>query len=209
MPGNSSPGPPRSYNRDEVLDRIMLTFWEKGYAATSVRELREATGLGSRSLYDDFGNKQALFRAALHRYRERSILPLYEPLTEGESPLASLHAFLDRFESMPPADRRLGCLVGIGMAETNPVDHAELAGEITLLAEEMRDRIVEAIRAAIEHRELDTTVTPADLGALLVTALQGAHLAGRIQPDGELRGDALHAARQLLHSISTPERTDR
>ena len=197
-----TPGPPRAYGRDQVLDRAMLVFWQQGYAATSVRELRDATGLGSRSLYADFGNKQALFRAALARYREQSILPLYEPLRQGESPLGALHAFIDRFESMPVADRRLGCLVGIGMAETNSIDDPETASDIASLADEMRDRLVQAVQAALDCGELDTTVTPTELGTLIASALQGAHLAGRTNPDGSLRADALRGLRQILDRVS-------
>ena len=198
-----SPGPPRAYDRDEVLDRAMKVFWRRGYAAASMRELREATGLGARSLYADFGNKRALFRAALARYRERSILPLYEPLRHGASPLAALRAFIDRFEAMRPSDVRLGCLVGVGMAQTVRGEDRALADEIATLAEEMRDRLAEAIQAAVDRGELNGTLPPAELAALLATTLQGVHLAGRVRPDGELRADALSATRRLLDAFAT------
>ncbi|MEM9515273.1 MAG: helix-turn-helix domain-containing protein [Actinomycetota bacterium] len=193
-----TPGPAKAYDRHRVLDRAMMLFWQRGYAATSVRDLRTATGLGSRSLYDDFGNKREVFRAALAHYRERSILPLYEPLRHGASPLAALHEFIDCFAAMDLADRRLGCLVGVGMAETMRDDDPELAAEIAALAVEMRDRIEEALVAASGRGELDPPVAPSELAALLATALQGVHLAARVQPDGDLRADALAAARGLL-----------
>ena len=60
-----SRGPAPAYDRDDVLDGAMKVFWRRGYAATSMRELRDATGLGSRSLYAEFESKHGLFRAAL------------------------------------------------------------------------------------------------------------------------------------------------
>jgi TetR/AcrR family transcriptional repressor of nem operon len=202
---NVSRGPARSYDPDEVLDRVMRVFWRRGYAAKPMRELRNATGLGSRSLYDDFGNKRALFHAALARYRERCLLPLYEPLRTGDSPLAALHAFIDRFEAMRPSDMRLGCLVVIAMAQTVRGEDHELADEIAMLAEEMRHWVEEAIRSAVDSGELNATVSPSKLAALLVTTLQGAHLAGRVRPSGGLRADALSAARHLLDAMATVE----
>ncbi len=198
-----SRGPNPSYDRDEVLERILRVFWRRGYAATSMRELREATGLGSRSLYDDFGNKRALFRAALARYRERAVLPIYEPLERADSPLGGLLAFIDRFEAMRPSDVRLGCLIGVGMAETVRGEDRRLADELTALAGEMRDRLEASIQAAIDRGEIEDALAAPELAAMLVAALQGAHLMGRARPDGELRRDALSGARHLLERFAT------
>lgn len=203
-----TPGPARAYDPDVVLDRVMVTFWKQGYEATSMRALREATGLGSRSLYEDFGNKRALFRAALGRYHQRSILPLYEPLRRSDAPLAALHDFIHRFEAMPAGDARMGCLVGLGLAEVDPVDDPELAAEVMQLAEEMRRRLADAIDACIDAGELEPTITPPELAALITTSLQGAHLAGRSQPDGALRRDALVATRKLIDAFATDDARD-
>lgn len=197
-----NPGPDTTYDRGEMLDRIMITFWEKGYSATSVRELRHATGLGSRSLYADFGDKKTLFRTALSRYRERSILPLYEPLDRGSSPLAALHYFIDRFEALSPSERRLGCLVGIGMAEIDSAADPDVADDVAALADEMRHRLIRALTAAVEAGELDPDIDPTEIGALLTSTLQGAHLAGRLQPTGPLRSDTLRAAHHILDRLA-------
>nr|WP_245606608.1 TetR/AcrR family transcriptional regulator [Streptomyces himastatinicus] len=46
----------------------MLLFWEQGYEATSLAQLREATGLSSASLYGAFGSKEGLFEQAVQHY---------------------------------------------------------------------------------------------------------------------------------------------
>jgi TetR/AcrR family transcriptional regulator, copper-responsive repressor len=61
-------GRPRSFDRDDVLERAMLLFWKHGYDATSVALLTEAMGIGAPSLYAAFGDKRALFKDALDHY---------------------------------------------------------------------------------------------------------------------------------------------
>jgi len=39
----------------------MQRFWAAGYAATSVRDLGDAMGLGPASVYNAFGDKRSLF----------------------------------------------------------------------------------------------------------------------------------------------------
>ena len=74
---------PIEYDQEEVLEGAMHAFWERGYAATSIRELVEATGLTTRSLYNRFGSKEGLFQAALQKYRAEHCERIYATLAEG------------------------------------------------------------------------------------------------------------------------------
>jgi TetR/AcrR family transcriptional repressor of nem operon len=51
----------------------MRCFWAAGYAATSVRDLGEAMGLGQASVYNAFGDKRTLFTRCLDRYLDASM----------------------------------------------------------------------------------------------------------------------------------------
>lgn len=60
------------YDRDDILDKSISLFWEKGFNAASMKQVVQATGLKPGSLYLSFGNKEALYREALQRYAEKS-----------------------------------------------------------------------------------------------------------------------------------------
>jgi TetR/AcrR family transcriptional regulator, copper-responsive repressor len=62
-------GRPRAYDPEAALDRARDAFWEAGYAATSLDTLAAATGMNRPSLYLAFGDKRALYRHTLERYR--------------------------------------------------------------------------------------------------------------------------------------------
>lgn len=61
-------GRPRQYDPDAALDAVQRAFWARGYAATSVTDLCDATGMKKGSLYQAFGDKRALFFQVLDRY---------------------------------------------------------------------------------------------------------------------------------------------
>lgn len=61
-------GRPREFDTDAALEKAMRLFWAKGYEGTSVADLTHTLGISRPSLYSAFGDKQALFRAALERY---------------------------------------------------------------------------------------------------------------------------------------------
>ena len=64
-------GRPRSFDRDEALQRAMEVFWSKGFEGASLADLTDAMGINPPSLYAAFGDKEQLFLAAVERYQAR------------------------------------------------------------------------------------------------------------------------------------------
>jgi AcrR family transcriptional regulator len=63
--------------RQSILQAAYELFLEKGYAATSMRELAERSGLALGSIYNHFENKQAIFsKLIIDRHPFHQILPL-------------------------------------------------------------------------------------------------------------------------------------
>jgi AcrR family transcriptional regulator len=64
-------GRPRQYDPEQALQAARDVFWTKGYAATSLDDLVEATGMNRPSLYAAFGDKHAIYIAALKMMSSR------------------------------------------------------------------------------------------------------------------------------------------
>jgi TetR/AcrR family transcriptional regulator, copper-responsive repressor len=63
-------GRPKSFSREEVLEKAMPVFWKHGFADTSLQELERATGVNKSGLYSEFRDKEDLFVACLRHYLE-------------------------------------------------------------------------------------------------------------------------------------------
>jgi AcrR family transcriptional regulator len=64
--------------REQIVSQAIRLFCEKGYEATSVREIVEAVGVSKPVLYYYFQNKHELFRYIV----ENSMNPFYETVLE-------------------------------------------------------------------------------------------------------------------------------
>src|SRR6201987_1400234 len=67
---NMSMGRPKSFSREEVLEKAMPVFWKHGFSDTSLQDLERATGVNKSGLYTEFRDKEDLFVACLRFYLE-------------------------------------------------------------------------------------------------------------------------------------------
>src|ERR1700754_4583223 len=63
---------PREFDEAAVLDAAIEKFWQRGYEATSVRDLAEEMNIAGASLYNAFGDKRTLYARSLNRYLEQT-----------------------------------------------------------------------------------------------------------------------------------------
>ena len=143
-----------------VIGAAVSVFWHRGYAATSISELTEATGLSRSSLYHRFTDKDGLFREALQAYTAR-VLRRMNAAQTGAARLR-LHTLLSGFLPDLSAPRPAGCLIARSITEMSELS---AAGQAVALASAERQREVFAkiLRDGVERAEL---ATDADIDAL-------------------------------------------
>jgi TetR/AcrR family transcriptional repressor of nem operon len=191
---------PKEFDQSLVLDQAMDTFWERGFDGTAVRDLCEAMALNSGSLYGAFGDKRALFLAALDRYIDTVSREAAEQITGAPSGLAGIRAFFDfLIDAMQSGKRRWGCLV------TNSV--AELAcrdPEIAAKAKLQLTRLERSFSAALERARSAGEIAP-DIGVetatFLVCVVQGLNILAKTGPSRDTLQRVVEVA---LKGLGTP-----
>ncbi|HEX9212070.1 MAG TPA: TetR/AcrR family transcriptional regulator [Bradyrhizobium sp.] len=75
-------GRPRAYEPNVALGKALDLFRTQGFAATSLDDLSEATGMNRPSLYGAFGDKRELYIKSYQRYREEARASMLEIFRE-------------------------------------------------------------------------------------------------------------------------------
>ncbi|MEM6770684.1 MAG: TetR/AcrR family transcriptional regulator [Bacteroidota bacterium] len=73
----------REFDEQAVLARARDLFWERGYSATSIKDLETHLGISRSSLYQTFGDNRALYDRTLMMYQEESLGALRKALSAG------------------------------------------------------------------------------------------------------------------------------
>ena len=107
-------GRPRAFDTKVVLEKVLDIFWERGFSATSLDDLAEATGVSRPSLAAAFGDKEALYIKAMQLYRSWISDQLDEVLTCrgcGDSLLTIIRRYFDVMIASYTGDNEscLGC----------------------------------------------------------------------------------------------------
>ncbi|MFT5506830.1 MAG: TetR/AcrR family transcriptional repressor of nem operon [Gammaproteobacteria bacterium] len=138
---------PRQFDENQVIQKVMEIFWEKGYEATSLANLIRVTGLQKGSLYGAFGNKQNLYLLALKHYEQNHIQAAVHRLND-DSPVDSKISFLfdSIIESMQSGVFAGGCLLCDASLEMAAIDH-----QVQKSVEAMIERLLRSVRSALEQ----------------------------------------------------------
>lgn len=147
----------RSFDEDKVLGGAMHAFRRDGYAGISIKRLEQETGLTSGSIYNAYGDKDGLYRAALAFYVDGFMA---QRMAAHAGPQAALDDLEGLFVSLfrAPLDDGYGCLVVNTAIEFGPAPSpiAESAGRaLDMVAAGMRAVLVREIGLERAGREAD------------------------------------------------------
>ncbi len=188
---------PRAFDEGAVLDAAIQCFWNRGYEATSMRDLIARTGLTAASLYNAFGDKRSLFEKALAHYVEGRIAERIRRC-EALAPRAGIAAYFDEVLARSLDDpEHKGCMVVNSALDVAP--HDPRLGEAVA---EVLGRIERFFRDCVRRGQADGSITTAmpadDLARHLLGVLMGVRVLARARPDRELLAGAIAPALALL-----------
>lgn len=161
----------REFDRETVLDRAGELFWRLGYDVVSVQDLEAATGLGRGSLYNAFGDKEALFLAALDRYVEKYGTAPFRHLT-GRDVAKGIRLMLDAIiERMSDPANPRGCLL-TNTSLAFGTGSSRIDAEVAKRVRAMEDALEEAIARARDEGQIPADSDPKQLARFYCAVAQ-------------------------------------
>ena len=197
---------PREFDEGAVLDAVRDCFWARGYEATSMRDLADATGLTCASLYNAFGDKQALYRRALDHYLAATLDERIPRLERTLPPRQALRAYFDEVIARSLGDKgHRGCMLvnsALDATAFEPKLQREIGDKIS--------RIEAFFLGRIEAGQKDGTITTAqpaaDLARQFLGLLMGLRVLVRVRPEPELLEGLIRPAFAALDPAPKPRR---
>lgn len=176
----------KAFEPDEIADAAMRVFWQRGYAATSIQDLVEGTGLSRSSLYSTFENKQGLYQQALRRY-EAVTMANVKLLSGSGSPKELIRQFLTRVAEDELGDpQKRGCLVANATLELAGHDEA-VAELVAHNFQRLQKALEKLIQRGQQSGDVAAAKNPRALARFLVNTVQGMRVLGKGSPAPQRR----------------------
>jgi len=161
------------HNRQDSLERALQLFWQKGFHATSLKDLEKALDMRPGSIYATFGSKDGLFQESLERYARLALAELERTLNACDSPLAGLSAYLRQLGGLRDQDLpSRACMLVKSLLELGQREQVARRKAEDLLAG-MEEYFIARFVAAQEIGELDSGLDPVRLGRRLQAEVMG------------------------------------
>ncbi|MDR7127923.1 TetR/AcrR family transcriptional repressor of nem operon [Algoriphagus sp. 4150] len=186
------------FDEQEVLDRAMKLFWEKGYNATSAQDLVDSLGISRSSLYDTFGDKHSLFVKALQQYRKERVDPVISSHNVVEDVEAYIRLF---FESVKDEaigyNSSKGCFVVNSAVELAPVD-SEIAAISNSIMRDTEEALCSVIKNGQDKGVFTTKYPARSLARFVFNSLNGLRVTVKFDADKEMFEDIVNVCMSAL-----------
>ena len=159
----------RQFDEQEVIALALDVFWRKGLHDATMQDLAAATGVQRGSLYNAYGDKEAIFLRAFDQYTRQFLETATKALEEGDV-AARLRTFFDVIiVNMTSGSPSRGCLT------TRTALDAAISGEdVRARVKGLLGRLEQIVSQAIGSAPGRTVSSDADrLARVVVTFTRG------------------------------------
>jgi AcrR family transcriptional regulator len=165
-------------SRELILDATERLMATRGYAATSISDIRKACGLPPSSIYWHFGSKEGVLAAVMERGADR----FFAAIPSSEDADEQL-AVLSRLQAQHPDFLRLFYLLSLERSDDPAVAAVVRRVRDTAIAR-FRNAITQLLPADAPPSKADRVV--AELTALAVALSDGVFFADHLEPDTDV-----------------------
>ncbi len=192
---------PRKFNVDDVLEKAMMCFWEKGYGGASVSELERATGISRISLYNTFTDKEKLFIDVQNKYHQIAEGHLTE-LFNDQADLQVLTSFFEMIGNKVAEDTSpaiYGCMMvntvlNVDSISKSVVDNVK---KYRMMMIGLFERLLKSLQ---NRQEIRSDLDVGDAACYLLGSMWGALAVNRLYADPSQTRPQINIVIQTIQS---------
>jgi AcrR family transcriptional regulator len=183
--------------RERLVAATQELLWERGYAATSPKDMQAAAQAGQGSMYHHFRGKEGLAVAALERSADEMRRDAEALLSGPGTATERLEGYLRR-----QRDSLRGCRMGRMTFDPDVVATPALLQPVATTLDWLVNEIATVVRRGVEDGELAADVDAVQLASLVVAVVQGGYVLARAQGDAGPFDAAIDGAVSLLARVA-------
>lgn len=185
--------------RERLIESTRTLLWERGYVATSPKDIQQRAEAGQGSMYHHFSGKEELAHVAIDRTAEVMRESVDAVLSGPGTALERISAYLRR-----ERDVLKGCPVGRLTQDPDVMAAPVLAAPVEETFTWLRQRLAAIVAEGIADGELSSALDPVITSAAIVATLQGGYVLARAADDPEAFRQAVEGILALLsaHSLT-------
>lgn len=172
-----------SFAEATIIEQTTDLFQQRGYENTSIRDLVDHLGLSSSSLYNTFGDKDALFMLALEHCSQTEKEMLGRLLASSNDPRATIHQLFNHLaEQLCSGELPAGSLTFKAAVELSS-HKPKVATFLTRYADEMIQLLDDFLSSAVRQGTLTLNFPTFDVARYLLFALFNLNYIAMVYPD--------------------------
>lgn len=159
----------RQFDEDEVIATALDVFWRKGLHDATMQDLAAATGVQRGSLYNAYGDKEAIFLRAFDRYTGQFLEAASDALSHGDAAAGLRHFFDMIIVNMTDGSPPRGCLT-----TRTALDAAISSADVRQRVQDVLTRLEQLIGKAVSTAPGKRSAADANrLARVIVTYTRG------------------------------------
>ena len=175
----------KTFEKEEVLEKAMETFWRFGFEGTSMQSLVKNMGISRSSMYETFGDKRSLFEEAITHYEKTRMQGMIDCLQElGASKSAIVKIFNRMIDQSLDDKEKRGCFLTNTAIELSPHD-PQIAQKIATDMKIMEKAFYKVLVEAQQKGEINPDKDVEQIAQYLTTSFQGIRVMAKINQEPE------------------------
>lgn len=171
--------------REKILKKSGILFNTKGYKATSISDITDATGLTKGAIYRHFTNKEALEQESLYHLATIMFSKTREcikrELTAGDK-LRALCRFYDAYIHDPAV--KGGCPLLNAAIEADDA-HPSLRKAAVKILDILRESLITILDNGIRYKQLKSDIDKEYYATLFIASLEGAIMMSKLRGNND------------------------
>ena len=179
----------KEFDEDELLEKAVNLFWQKGYNATSAQDLVDELGINRSSLYNAYTDKRTLFKMSLTHYQLKQTNAMIAMLARAENAKKALKQIFSRLIQESVEDSTLkGCFMVNTAVELASIDE-EIGAIVNKNNKSVEDALAKLIEKGQHDGQFSTRHDPRALARFVFGNITAIRVTARTGADAKVLED--------------------